>query len=200
MSEDLSGHQLDQVLRLLGGRLTRNRAPSVGIVVCGGAALIVTGLSSRTTTDVDIVALMDDSRKLVAPIPLPEWLLQAAEEVSETMGLPGDWLNNGPSRDEGGLFQMGLPGGFQGRLHAQEYGDCLTVYFVDRIDQIHFKLYAAVDRGGYHISDLESLQPTDDELSEAARWTLTHDVSHGYLGLLKRLLETLGYENVASAI
>ena len=200
MSETLSEQQLDQVFRLLGGRLTRNEAPSVGIVVCGGAALIVTGLSSRTTTDVNIVALMDDSSKLVAPVPLPDWLLQAADEVSETMGLPGDWLNNGPSRDEGGLFQMGLPDGFQGRLNAREYGNRLTVYFVDRIDQVHFKLYAAVDRGGYHISDLESLHPTDDELSQAARWTLTHDVSPGFRALLKRLLETLGYGKVASTI
>ena len=200
MRESLSGQQLDQIFRLLGGRLTRNEAPSVGIVVCGGAALIVTGLSSRTTTDVDIVALMDDSRHLVAPVPLPEWLLQAAEEVSETMELPEDWLNNGPSRDEGGLFQMGLPDGFQARLHAREYGDRLAVYFVDRIDQIHLKLYAAVDRGGYHISDLESLRPTDEELSQAARWTLTHDVSPGFRSLLKRLLEALGHEDAASAL
>jgi len=200
MDETLSGRQLAQVFRLLDARLTRNEAPSVGIVVCGGAALIVTGLSSRTTIDVDVVALMDDSRKLVAPVPLPEWSLEAALEVSETMGLPEDWLNNGPSRDEGGLFQMGLPDGFQGRLHAREYGERLTVYFVDRIDQIHFKLHAAVDRGGYHVSDLESLRPSDDELSHTAGWTLTHDVSPGFRASLQHLLEALGYGKAASTI
>ena len=116
------------------------------------------------------------------------------------MGLPEDWLNNGPSRDEGGLFQMGLPEGFQERLHAQDYGAHLSVYFIDRLDQIHFKLYAAVDRGGYHITDLEALQPTEGELEQAARWTLTHDVSPGYLMLLKGLLESLGYGNVAEKL
>lgn len=36
MSESLSGQQLDQVFRLLSGRLARNEAPRVAIVVCGG--------------------------------------------------------------------------------------------------------------------------------------------------------------------
>lgn len=116
------------------------------------------------------------------------------------MGLPNCWLNNGPSRDEGGLFQMGLPDGLQERLHAREYGDRLTVYFVGRIDQIHFKLYAAVDRGGYHISDLELLRLADEELWQAARWSVSHDVSPGFRSLLKHLLETLGYAEVASRV
>ena len=137
---------------------------------------------------------------LVSPMPLPDSLLQAAGEVAATMQLPEDWLNNGPSQDEGGLFQMGLPKGFRERLHKKDCGDHLKVYFIDRIDQIHFKLYAAVDRGGYHISDLEALRPTNGELTRAALWTMTHDVSSGSRMLLQRLLEALGYEYVASEI
>ena len=200
MKEVLTRQQLDAAFRLLEGRLARNNAPPVAMVICGGAALIAMDLLSRTTADVDIVALIDAAEELMAPVPLPDSLLRAAREVAETLNLPENWLNNGPSRDEGGLFQMGLPEGFQGRLHARKYGDHLTVYFTDRIDQIHFKLYAAVDRGGYHITDLDALQPTTEELTQAARWTLTHDVSQGFLTLLKRLLESLGYENVAENI
>jgi hypothetical protein len=200
MNEAMSGLQLDRVFKLLSGRLERNKALPVGMVVCGGAAMIATGLLSRTTTDVDIIALVDDSRRLVAPVPLPDRLLQAAREVAETMRLPENWLNNGPSHDEGGLFQMGLPEGFRERLHAQQYGHHLTVYFIDKIDQIHFKLYAAVDRGGYHISDLDALRPTDGDLTQAARWALTHDVSPGFKMLLKRLLEAMGHGNVAERI
>lgn len=200
-AEELNSQQLDTAFRLLDGRLMRVGAPPVHLVVCGGAAMIAIGLLSRTTRDVDIVALLDaDSRKLVAPVPLPDHLLKAASEVAEVLNLPKDWLNNGPSRDEGGLFQMGLPVGFQGRLHTREYGSHLTVWFIDRVDQIHFKLYAAVDRGGYHISDLEALKPTPQELTQAARWTLTHDVSQGFCGLLKQTLERLGYGNVAETI
>jgi hypothetical protein len=200
MSSLLSNSEIERALRLLSGRLARNETPHTGIVVCGGAALIMLGLNQRTTTDVDIVALAEDAHTLFAPAPLPDHLLQAAKEVALTMSLPADWLNNGPSRDEGGLFQMGLPEGFAARLHPRNYGSHLTVYFIDRIDQIHFKLYAAVDRGGYHISDLELLHPTDEELVHAAKWAMTHDVSPGFRALLKSLLESLGHANAAQAI
>ncbi len=200
MKSTLTGQRLDAVFKLLEARLARNEAPAVGIVVCGGAAMIATGLLSRTTTDVDIVALLDDSRGLVAPVPLPDFLLQAADEVAATMRLPDNWLNNGPSHDAGGLFQMGLPEGFQERLHAHPYGDRLTVHFIDRIDQVHFKLYAAVDRGGYHISDLEALRPSTGELTQAARWACTHDVSAGFRMLLKNLLEALDHGKAAEKI
>ncbi len=200
MSYTFSDSRLDDVFHLLSRCLAHIGAPPVGIVVCGGAALIATGLHARTTTDVDIVALMDANRALVAPTPLPDYLLRAADEVTKTLRLPEHWLNNGPSKDEGGLFQMGLPAGFQERLHVRDCGAHLTVYFIDRIDQIHFRLYAAVDRGGYHISDLEVLRPTDGELVAAARWAMTHDVSEGFRKLLKNLLESLGHAGAAQAI
>lgn len=200
MNEQLNAQGLDEVFRLLDGRLTRAGAPPVHLVVCGGAALIAAGLLSRTTRDVDVVALLDERQCLIAPVPLPDHLVKAAGEVAEVLNLPKDWLNNGPSRDQGGIFQMGLPSGLQGRLHPKEYGERLTVWFIDRVDQIHFKLYAAVDRGGYHINDLEALKPTDAELVQAARWTLTHDVSDEFRGLLKTLLERLGYGDVAETV
>lgn len=115
MSASLSNPEIERALSLLNGRLARNGAPPTGIVVCGGAALIVLNLNPRTTNDVDIVALADEARALYTPAPLPEHLLQAAKEVALTLKLPVDWLNNGPSRNEGGLFQMGLPEGFAAR-------------------------------------------------------------------------------------
>jgi hypothetical protein len=116
------------------------------------------------------------------------------------MGLPAHWLNNGPSRGEGGLFQMGLPEGLAARLHSQRYGTHLTVHFIARVDQIHFKLYAAADRGGYHIEDLRALDPTPDEIESAARWAMTHDVSAGFLMVLKDLLRNLGYADSADRL
>lgn len=163
--------------------------------------MIDLGLLSRATRDVDIVALLDEETQvLVAPEPLPMSLTDAAGEVARVLNLPQDWLNNGPSRDAGGLFQMGLPVGFRTRLHRRNYGSRLTVSFIDRLDQIHFKLYAAVDRGGYHINDLEALNPTQEELTQAARWTLTHDVSEVFRTLLKESLGKMGYGNVAEII
>lgn len=197
MNCPFSEEKINDIFQLLDGRLARNQSEPVHLVVCSGAALIGMGLLSRTTTDVDIVALLDDTHHLIAPTPLPDSLSQAAREVAQTLQLPEDWLNNGPSSDEGGLFQMGLPEGFLNRLHEKKYGSHLTIYFIDRIDQIHFKLYASVDRGGYHISDLQALNPTPEELTQAAHWAFTHDVSSGFRMLMKRLLEELGYGNAA---
>jgi hypothetical protein len=127
-------------------------------------------------------------------------LLQAAGEVAEDLALAPEWLNNGPSSGEGGLFQLGLPDGFATRLRSKSYGNALTVHFTNRFDQIHFKLYAAVDRGGYHIEDLHALAPSPSELEAAARWAMSHDVSEGFAMILTNLLRQLGHEDVADRL
>jgi hypothetical protein len=160
--------------------------------------LIATGLRHRTTHDADVVALLDEAGELVDPAPLPAALLEAAAQVGRDLGLGERWLNNGPSEGEGGLFQMGLPEGLVSRLSKSVYGPHLTVYFVGRLDQIHFKLYAAADqRGAVHLEDLRALKPIDEELESAARWAMTHDVSPGFRQVLQELLKEMGHETVA---
>jgi hypothetical protein len=198
--KNLDAVKLDEALRLLESRLRMKDSGPLRLVVCGGSALIAAGLIARATQDVDIVALMDGREQLVDPHPLPRVLLEAASEVGQILGLKDDWLNNGPSRGEGGLFQMGLPEGFVSRLSKKNYGGNLTVYFAGREDQIHFKLYAAVDRGGYHIADLLALNPEENELTRAAQWAMTHDVSPGFREVMKNLLKELGYGQVAENI
>lgn len=192
--------KLDEVLGLLEGRLRRNGAKPVRLVICGGAALIATGLLIRTTRDVDVVAFLDCAGQLIPPVPWPEDLAQAARETAAHFDLPGEWLNNRPSRGEGGLAQLGLPAGIQTRLHRIRYGTHLEVNYIDRLDQIHLKLYAAVDRGGYHVSDLTALAPTEDELEHAVRWACTHDVSQAFRESARELLERLGYGTVAQRV
>lgn len=193
--------QLEQALRLLNGRLALAGAPRFNLVVCGGAALLAAGLVQRTTRDVDVVALMDDAGVLVDPAPLPEILVRAVCEVAENLGLPNDWLNNGPSEDDGGLFRMGLPEGFVRRLTWAAVGEKLKVGFISRYDQIHFKLYAAVDQpGSYHAADLRHLRPTDEELLEAAHWTRSHDPSGGFLLMLQWFLKEFGYGHIIDRI
>jgi hypothetical protein len=59
-----------------------------------------------------------------------------------------------------------------------------------------FKLYASVDHSGEraskHLDDLKALQPSEDELLAAARWTQTHDNSDAFLGELVKILAQLG--------
>jgi hypothetical protein len=186
-------------LRSLAVRLAANGAERVEVVVCGGCALILSGLIARTTRDVDVVALLK-GHTLMSPDPLPAELQSAISEVAEDLHLRPDWLNNKPSRGEGGLFQMGLPSGFAQRLHRIDYGERLAVHVIGRRDQIHFKLYAAADRGGYHIADLLALNPSADEIVAAARWAMTHDVSEEFAGVLKKLLRGIGHEDAADQL
>jgi hypothetical protein len=107
------------------------------------------------------------------------------------MGVPAGWLNSGPAE----LLRFGLPDGFEARWETQRYGEGLTVRWASRFDQIHFKLYAAVDQAGKHVRDLEALQPTRDELLSAARWSREHDPSEGFLSVLTQALTYFGVED-----
>jgi len=192
--------KIAHALTLLDARLRDNGAAPQRLVICGGSALIATGFVARTTKDFDIVALMDASEHLIEPAPLPEVLLTAAKEIAPFLGVDVNWLNNGPSRGEGGLFQMGLPDGFASRLIKQIVGSHLTVYWIGRLDQIFFKVYAATDRGGRDIGDIRALNPTETELLEAARWARRNDVSPEYKWLLGELFKDLGHETLAQQI
>jgi hypothetical protein len=196
---DLDAPALIRALETLSMRLRANSSEPFEIVVCGGSALILTGRVPRTTLDVDVLALVSEDR-IHSPDPLPDSLTRAVRETAEDLGLPQAWLNNGPSRGEGGLFQMGLPDGIQERWSSRSFGSHLTVHFIGRIDQIHFKLYAAADRGGYHIDDLLALQPTDDELVYAAEWAMTHDVSATFRSIVTRLLRSIGHDGAADRL
>jgi hypothetical protein len=193
--------KINEALRLLDGRLKMNQSSNFSIVVCGGTALNAMHLIQRTTKDVDIVALMDSHNQLIDPAPLPEELIVAAKEVAGILNLPQDWLNNGPSSGDGGLFRLGLPDRFKERLIKNYQGEKLTVYLASRLDQIHFKLYAAVDQlGSYHASDLKQLSPSDEELLQAVSWATSHDLSEGFKAAIKLFLRKFGYERLVDKI
>ena len=187
--------KLNEALQLLNEQLVLTDAPATEIVVCGGSALIATDLVPRTTQDVDIVALMK-GEVLVDSEPLPDYLLAAADRVGGILNLPVDWLNNGPASQ----FQMGLPPGFLERLTSVVVGKKLTVHYIGRYDQIFFKTFASADRGGYHVSDLKALNPSDEELIAAARWCMTQDTSEAFQMILKDMFKQLGWQNVSEQI
>lgn len=181
-----------ELLAALGEQLAA-RGTRVELAVIGGSALLAIGLISRPTRDVDVVGLLS-AKGLVDPRPLPKPLLAAAARVARDFALPADWLNAAPAS----LLDFGLPEGFVGRLERRDYGPALTVHFASRIDQIHFKLYAMVDQGaGKHEADLRALEPTADELLQAARWTRTHDPSEAFGQELVAALAHLGVEDAA---
>jgi hypothetical protein len=187
----LSRAVLDEVLVALADQLEQRDA-AFELVVIGGSALLALGLVHRTTRDLDIVAVVDGG-ELRSARPLPPVLEEAAARVARDFGLSTDWLNPGPTD----LIRWGLPEGFLSRVVTRRYGAALGVHFAGRVDQIHFKLYAMVDQGGgRHEADLRALQPTEQELLTAARWTVTHDPSPGFRMVLLDALRHLGVGDV----
>lgn len=182
----MNTQEIEQYLSKFGEMYDGLKGPTLIISICGGAALMVSGLVTRTTQDID----------LVAPRTLPPEFFQAAKIVAAEFGLPDNWINQGPIE----LEEMGLPDGFEKRALVKKYGEKLSARFASRLDQIFFKTYAAVDRGGYHAEDLIKLNPTPDELLAAAKWCMTHDVSTNFKLILKDMFKKIGYDEVAEKI
>ena len=194
-------NDIETILSALGEQLEGSSGEPVELLVCGGSALIFLGLVQRATKDVDILAYVKrteagDSSFIKAKPMKPEFIM-ASKKVARDFNLPENWINTGPTS----AVDLGLPDGLMERVITGEFGRKLTIHFLGRYDQIHFKLYAAVDQGaGIHFDDLLSLNPTPDELEQAARWSMTHDVSEGYQQILKDLLSHMGYEDVAKRL
>ena len=143
-----------ELLEALGQQLTR-AGSSFDLVVIGGSALLARGLVERATRDVDVVAIAGPNG-LQSAVALPKELTAAVERVARDFEIPNDWLNSEPAE----LLRFGLPNGFESRWETRSYSDSLTVRWASRLDQIHFKLYAAVDQAGKHLQDLEELHPS----------------------------------------
>ena len=193
--------EIERILTALGEQLDAINALIPELVICGGSALNVLGLVRRATKDVDVVAFTETSSEGNATLkkaePFPQELEQAAKKVARDFNLPENWLNPGPTS----AVDFGLPDGLMDRVETRQFGRSLTVHFLSRYDQICFKLYAAVDQGiGKHYNDLLLLEPDIKELENAARWSMTHDVSEGYRQNVKDLLRHIGHEDVAERL
>jgi hypothetical protein len=186
---------IQQIFAALDRQILAAGGKPISLVVCGGTALAALGLVSRTTKDVDLLGMFEKG-KVRKMGDFPAWLSEAAARVRADFDLPADWLNLGPQSQ----LDTGLPDGLLERLVKKTYGQRLTVCFVSRIDQIHFKLYASLDRGGYHVQDLFQLAPSGAELLAACRWVLTQDVSAGFKAILDSFLKQHGYEELAGKL
>ncbi len=191
----IDGTNIEKIFVALDRQILATGGSSISLVVCGGTALAELGLVSRSTKDVDLLGRLENGviRKMGR---FPDWLGEAAGRVAIDFNLPADWLNLGPESQ----LDTGLPQGFLERLVKKTYGRRLIVCFISRIDQIHFKLYASLDRGGYHVQDLFGLAPTRAELLAAGRWVLTQDVSAGFRTILVSFLAQHGHEELVGKL
>lgn len=180
---------LQQALRALGETLA-HRGQAVEVAVIGGSGLLLLRILDRPTRDVDLVACIE-AGELMPVASLPQDFHEAAAAVAADLGLDPQWINTGPAE----LLRFGLPEGFLERCRILRFSG-LTVWVASRLDQIHFKLYAAVDQGprSKHHADLRLLVPSAGELQQAARWCRTHDPSEAFRDSLHQALQSFGVE------
>jgi len=193
----ISAETIEKIFAALNKNIELHKGTKISIVVCGGTALFVLDLVSRTTKDVDVLGLVDEKKGEISYLrKFPDWFLKSSDTVARDFNLPDDWINLGPAEQ----IKSGLPEGLFKRLTKKKYGKFLDVYFISRIDQIFFKLYASLDRGGYHVDDLWELSPSKKELLNASRWVLTQDMSAGFKSILISFLKKFGYNEIAEKL
>lgn len=197
----ISEDNIDEILGRLNQKMVYAHVKPLNVAVCGGTALIVVGRVARATQDVDIVALLRVNRASVEVLEdkrLPADVEQLVAEIGIELDIRKDWLNF----DASPLIAFGFPPNMTSRLIKKSYGLCLTVYFISRFDQVHFKIYAAMDPkdGTRHLSDLLDLKPEENEVRAAISWLLAREASPEFKAALCQVLERIGYERIAEQI
>lgn len=189
---ELHLQNLEKALQLLGKLLAIHKREPFWLVICGGSALLARQIISRSTHDVDVLALRDLEGGVDLAYPLPEALKQAAGQVAEELDLEPNWLNSAASLHFPDLRL--LPASLWQELDTRVYSDSLKVSFVTRNGQILLKLYAALNRAqARDFDDLSALSPDSTETANALRWLLTKLPVLTHRDQLPALLTHLGH-------
>jgi len=162
------------------------KGPSLEIGICGGTALNLLGFLERPTKDVDVLY----------PEIWPDTFQEAVHITTEKFNLKPGWINKGPID----LFRIGLPQCYFDRCIRKQFHPHLVYLITSRTDQIHFKLYASINRGGYHVDDLKKLNPSENELFHAASWCFTHDISEAFRTLMIDFLKMMGWNHASQRL
>lgn len=154
-------------------------------VVIGGAALILMGVISRATRDIDFLHPT-----------IPDEIKKASEDfaAAETQWkLDKDWFNNGPIS-----LQKDLPSGWNMKIQSIFQGKSLQLFSLGREDLIKSKLFAYCDRTQPDFDDLLKIKPSAFEIDEAFEWVVNRDQnpmwSSHVLNSFSELKKALGYE------
>lgn len=181
-----------KALALLAELMEIRRLDPAWLVVCGGSALQVCGITSRSTRDVDVLAQREVEGDISSAFPLPAALKEASADVARQLGLIEDWLNANTSLFFPDLAT--LPASFWSDLHDHEFGERLRVSFIGRTGQILLKLYAVCGRDEMRDwGDLMALAPTEQEATAAAQWICDHLNERSSLERLKATFRNLGF-------
>lgn len=142
--------------------LEKQGAPFDAVII-GGAALVVMGVISRDTADVDF---LDPT--------LPESILKHAanfRKANPGLRLGENWINNGPES-----LIRDLDKDWRSRLVIVFKGKSLTLRTLGRLDLLKSKLFAYCDRD-QDLMDCVALKPTLDELEACFEWVASRDAN-----------------------
>ncbi len=192
---NLDQQTLDEALRLLGQVLSLRKADGFWLVVCGGSALLAQKIISRSTHDVDILAMRDWEGGVDGAFPMPDALKEAARQVADELRLRGNWLNSAASMHFPDLHL--LPASFWQELETRDYGRHLRISFVTRPGQIQLKIYAALNRAeARDLEDLRALAPDAHETEACLSWIISSFPVLIHRDRLPDLLTYLGHADL----
>lgn len=178
---------------------------SIEWLVCGGVAMALQNLNTRTTQDVDVLGEWNPSTLEVLSVDhFPENVNSCIRRVvsnhPELEGFKDNWINLGPSH----LAKVGLPNGFGRRVKSMKFGKTLMLHLLSRVDLIPLKLYAASDRFSprqqIHFADLKLMNGSFDELDKALDWVRTLSDFEEKRPEIQAVLERLGYDDLAGYV
>lgn len=179
-------------LAALGRKLDECGTEPVSLLMCGGAALNISGLLTRLTADVDVLGAMHANGELGE---MPDWIYPPAAEVAEELGLERRWLNDAAAS----VASMGLPSGILQRVTRHNFGKKLQAAIISRLDLIALKCFAALNPGvgEKHLGDLVDLNPLAEEMSFACDWLLNRPTSPEFRAAVRQLCDVLGHSDLA---
>ncbi|QDU85834.1 hypothetical protein Pla163_29750 [Planctomycetes bacterium Pla163] len=176
----------ERLLRAVGDLLDA-RGERHQVLVVGGVALAFGNVVTRTTQDVDVIALSDPGRRTISSaVPLPPVLQQAVATVARDFDLAPDWMNS----VIGCQLDLGAPPGLLEEADWRTWGG-LDVGFAGRRALVALKLYAAADQGprSKHVHDLVALSPSEAEWNEARAWVRDQDHSPEFHRIVDQVVD-----------
>lgn len=192
--------EIHRALTELGRQLTLLDSGEIRVLCGGASALCMLEILSRSTMDVDALAILGKDDALSKIRKFPKGLEQAIHRTAIALGLDDEWFNASASE----LIRIGLPKGVVSRSsrHVVRYGPCLSVQFLDRLDQVALKLFAAMDPVQYrrHLEDLVEMKPKSKEIDHALTWMLGWKTSPAFRKRLAAILVGLDFPKHAKRI
>lgn len=187
----------EEMLRALGAVLDERGSDPVDVVICGAMVLLMRGIISRPTRDIDGLGLVvERGGTLALERPLLSGDFGAAvERVGNLYGEGKHWFSTAATilHDD-----TTLPEDIVAEAEARRYGERLTVRLCSRRHMVFLKLWAAVNRGEPDIGDLEAMAVSEEEAEEAAAWCLAQDGEA--LERIAAVLEVIGRGAVAERL